>query len=186
MLMTSKKKTRKAQSGMEYLITYGWAVLIVGIVVLLLLSLKVLDVDWWMVKNEVWMLSSFGIPDFRASPYTPNSDTTSVLIFQLINNRGTNVTIVDITVDDVQLGSPGGGIFVHDCPTPTTCTLNTTSFPFDMPPGKRLIVNGTIPVPGEVNKVFAVKIQFNYTSPRSTMDHIETGMVRGRIEPPMG
>ncbi len=183
MFMKFRKKSKKAQSGMEYLMTYGWAVLVVGIIVLLLLSLRVLDVDWWSVKNEVWMLSSFGIPDFKASPYTPSPSTTSVLIFQLINNRGTNVTVNDITMDDIQVGSLGGGIYVWDCPTPSTCYLNSTTFPFNMTPGKRLIVNGTISVPGEVNTVFTSKVQIKYTSPRSTLEHRETGMMRGRIEP---
>ncbi|MFH1447838.1 MAG: hypothetical protein ABIG39_03155 [Candidatus Micrarchaeota archaeon] len=187
--MRQKKQNRKAQSGMEYLITYGWAVLIVGIVVLLLLSLKVLDVDWWSVKNEAYMLSSFGIPDFKASPYLSSPDDTTVLIFQFVNNRGTNITIWNITAEDVEIGNPGGGLYVWDCPEPTTCILMhsiynaSPTLPFNMTAGKRLIINGTIPIPGEVNTVFTAKLQFVYSSPRSSQNHSETGMIRGRIEP---
>ena len=181
---------------MEYLITYGWAVLIVGIVLLLLLSLKVLDVDWWSVSNEVWGLSTFAVPDFKATPFTSSPSDTSVIIFQLINNKGTNVTITDITVKDSlgvdqSVGFPIGtgpppaiiGAYVWYCPTPSTCAFEKIGFPFNMTPGQRIVVNGTIGIPGDINAVFTTKIQIIYASPRSTTNHSDTGMMRGRVEP---
>jgi hypothetical protein len=185
--MIPKKKSKKAQSGMEYLITYGWAILIVGIVLLLLLSLRVLDVDWWSVSNEVWGLSTFAVPDFKATPYVPSPGDTSVLLFQLINNKGTNVTIYDVAIKD-SLGvdhSVGfiGGVYVWYCPTQSTCTFNTSSFPFNMTPGQRMVLNGTMGMPGDINTVFTTKIQIQYTSPRSNQTHTDTGMMRGRVEP---
>jgi hypothetical protein len=193
------RKTKKAQSGMEYLITYGWAVLIVGIVLLLLMSLKVLDINW-TVQNDVWMLSSFTIPDFKATPYDVNDmQQGSVLIFQLINNRGSNVTIWNITVsspsgEDIGLGHPPatrGGLRVYYCDPmdPSNCSEYATQFPFNMTAGQRMIVNGSVWVPGETNAVFTAKLQINYTTPRSEEQipiryHYDTGMIRGRIEPP--
>jgi hypothetical protein len=173
---------------MEYLITYGWAVLVVGIVFLLLLSLKVFDVDWWGVENKVYMTSSFKIPDFKATPYTPNPGTTSVLLFQLINNRGSNVTIWNITVRDAagtdrELGRLGGRLDVYHCPSSTVCDSNATAFPFNMTAGERFVVNGTMGVPGEMNTVFTTKIQIIYDSPHSSQNHTDTGQIRGRIEP---
>jgi hypothetical protein len=189
MLMMSIKRSRKAQTGMEYLMTYGWAVLVVGIIILLLLSLKVFDIDWYSVKNEVWMLSSFDVPDFKATPYFPDPNQKTVLMFQLINNRGTNVTITGITFrssadNDVPIGlTSSEGVYVWYCPTTSTCSLNATFFPFNMTPGQRMIVNGTIDIPGEMNVVFTTKLVITYRSPRSTIDHVETGMMRGRVEP---
>ncbi len=183
-------KKKRAQSGMEYLITYGWAILLLGIIILLILSLRVLDVDWWSVQNDVWMLSSFSIPDFKATQFDPAPTTTSVLLFQLINDRGTNVTILNITVrdssgNDIQIGQPGGQkVYAWYCPG-VTCSINATAFPINMTSGERLIINGTIGMPGDLNTVFTTKIQINYTTPRSDigMSYLDTGMIRGRIEP---
>ena len=174
---------------MEYLMTYGWAVLIVGIIILLLMSLRVLDVDWWSVQNEVWMLSSFSISDFKTTPHPVQSATTSVLIFQLINNRGTNVSIEEIRVRDrdgneLLLGQGFEGIFVWYCDASgCEATPRARAFPFNMTPGERMIVNGTIGIPGDINTVFTTKIEISYNSPRSSQNHTDTGMMRGRIEP---
>ena len=179
---------------MEYLMTYGWAVLVVGIVLLLLMSLRVLDVDWWSVQNEVFGLATFAIPDFKATPHPTKPAQASVLIFQFINNRGTNVTVLDMTFEgadgnDVSLGQGDSPpIFVWYCPTvptaecPASCCLNATYFPFNMTPGQRFIINGTIMVPGDVNPVFMTNVIIKYRSPRSTVDHTDSGKIRGRIE----
>lgn len=180
---------------MEYLMTYGWAVLVVGIVILLLMSLRVLDVDWWSVQNQVYGLATFGIPDFKATPHPTNPTQASVLIFQFINNRGTNVTISEMTFEgsdgnDYKLGQGDiPQIYVYYCPTVTTpecaagsCCLNATDFPFNMTSGQRFVINGTIWVPGEINNVFMTNVIVKYTSPRSEVSHTDTGKMRGRVE----
>ena len=189
------RKSLKAQSGMEYLMTYGWAVLVVGIVVLLLMSLRVLDVDWWSVQNQVYGLSTFKISDFKATPHPANPTQRSVLIFQFINNRPTNVTISEMTFEgsdgnDYTLGQGDSPpIFVWYCPTIKTnecdagnCCLNATQFPINMTAGQRFIINGTIQIPGEINTVFMTNVIIKYTSPRSDVNHSDTGKMRGRVE----
>ncbi len=184
-------KAGKAQTGMEYLMTYGWAMLIVGIIVLLLMSLKVFDANFFNVSNECWMFSSFGIPDFKVTPHPDSPETRSVIIFQMINNRGTNITVSGITLkdqdgNDVPIGfGDSPQLYVWQCPVGSgTCTVNATAFPFNMTAGQRFIVNGTMEIPGDMNLVFTTKLAINYTSPRSDVIHTETGMCRGRIEPP--
>ena len=186
--MPARAKNKKAQTGMEYLMTYGWAMLVVGVIILLLMSLRVLDVDWWSVQNQVFGLSTFGMPDFKATPY-PTDPAKSIFIFQLINNKGSNVTVYDMTFEgadsiDYLLGDGElPHIYVWQCPAGnTTCSLNATAFPFNMTAGQRFIVNGTIRVPGDINTVFSSVVIITYSSPRSVVNHTDTGKVRGRIE----
>jgi hypothetical protein len=188
-MFMKKQKSRKAQSGMEYLMTYGWAVLIVGVIILLLMSLKVLDVDWFSIQNEVFGLSTFNVPDFKVTPHVPPAPDDSLIIFQLINNKGSNVTIASIEFQksdgsyDILGSADLIPIYVWQCNLTGECSINATHFPFNMTAGQRFVVNGSLRgVRGDVNTVFTSNIKIKYNSTRSIVDHWDTGKVRGRVE----
>lgn len=165
---------------MEYLITYGWAVIVVGVVVLLLMSLRVFDVNWFSVRNEAFGLGSFSVPDFRVVPAGANMR----LMFYLINNNRyqLNVTGIKIGENDIGLG-PGAGD-IRFTSNGTAIDFIPSPGGFAIGPGERVLVNGTTAdITGDINTVFSAKIEmfFNTTSGNS---HTETGLLRGRIEPP--
>jgi len=132
-------------------------------------------------KDECYYLSAFTIRDFKITPHV-SDPTRSTFISQLINNRGTNVTVWDVKFEsssyhDIVLGEgENPQIYVWNC-SPESCDLVTTSYPFTMKPGQKLVVNGTIRIPSDQN-FDDFKLAITYETPRLLQNHTDTGTLK--------
>jgi hypothetical protein len=91
---------KKAQSAMEYLMTYGWAILIVIIVAAALYALGVFNPQTY-VGSAATGFSNLGAPDEYAFAGTSNTFT---LVLKNAKT-GTMITVNNVTVD-CNAGSP--------------------------------------------------------------------------------
>jgi len=92
-------------------------------------------------------ITSFSIPDF----VFPEGYTNQVFLFQLVNRENVSKTISSISFKDkynkkVPFGNDGQEVYIYSCEQTRPCLLNTKSLPFEMAPGQRIVVNGSIGV----------------------------------------
>ncbi|MEM3372693.1 MAG: hypothetical protein QXF76_00555, partial [Candidatus Anstonellales archaeon] len=80
----------KAQSGMDFLMTYGWALLIVVIVVGALFGLGIFD-EGTFVGNKASGFTNVGVKAWQLS-------STGTLQLQLQNNVGSDIRITAVNV----------------------------------------------------------------------------------------
>lgn len=91
----------KAQAAMEYLVTYGWALLALFVVIAYLLSTGAFSASSFSAQECTFQ------PDLSCSPYIlfQQSSTSTALRFTLTNGLGfpINVTSVNYTVTNIGL-----------------------------------------------------------------------------------
>ncbi|MEM3690294.1 MAG: hypothetical protein QXZ40_01015, partial [Candidatus Micrarchaeia archaeon] len=146
---------KKGQSALEYLITYGWALVALAVIILLLYYLGVFNPTMWVpTKNEAVGLSVFGVTDFSVK------GDGSITLY-LVNNAQTSVNITDIKIKDSSLVSP------------------SPALPYVLKPGGNLTISGISTITGATGDAFyGVKIEFNYTVIGGA-SHIDSGIIRG-------
>lgn len=148
----------KGQTALEYLITYGWAIVALGVIIMLLFYLGIFNPTVWVpMKNEAVGLSVFGITDFSVT-----GDGTIKLY--LVNNAQASVNLTDIKIKDTSLVSP------------------SPSLPRVLSPGANLTITGISTIVGTMGDAFyGNKIEFNYTIVGGAQ-HIDGGILRGKID----
>lgn len=150
----------RGQSALEYLITYGWAIVAIGVIITLLFYLGVFNPAQWVpVNNEAIGLSSVGVIDF-----TVNGSGTITLF--LVNNAQAAINITDIRI----LGTSLTGL---------TPPLSSKGY---LTPGANLTITGNSTISGSRGDTFySDKIEFTYNITGGA-SHTDSGILRGKID----
>ena len=159
----NKPMNKKAQSALEYLLTYGWAILIVIIVGASLYALGVFNPGTFTGKRVT------GFTQFQIVDHKVDTNTDVTVVFG--NRLGKTVTLGNITAtyknldcsDDSLDGTTMGPN------TQLTATLNCTA-PW----------NG----PFEQRTSYSVILDIAFNDPDSALDHTDTGTLFGAVETP--
>jgi len=148
----------KGQTALEYLIIYGWAIVAISIIIVLLFYLNIFNPSAWVpVKNEAIGLSVFGITDYSVNG-------TGWITMYLVNNAQASVNLSDIKIKDASLVSP------------------TPPLPRVLSPGANLTISGITTIVGTRGDAFyGNKIAFNY-SVIGGANHTDGGILRGKID----
>jgi len=157
-------KTRKAQAAMEYLMTYGWAILIVIIVAAALFALGVFNPSTWTGKQATGF-ANLGVP----ADWDLASDGAFKIVLQNTKSSET-VTIHSVTAtlgatppipwnaSNLQIG-PGGSIDLSTLP----------GYSIDL---------GS-PASGSS---YTVEVAIEYVKGSSTYSSVDTGRVTGVVK----
>ena len=137
----------KGQAAMEYLVTYGWALLILFIVVAYLLTSGAFSASSFAAQECVLQ------PDLSCSPFVIYRDGTSTMLkFTLTNGLGFPINISSINYTTVGIGAPGRRIY------PVTVSSNTVAS------GERYDFNQTFPDDPQpaVNDFRTIYVEMSY------------------------
>ncbi|HLD75734.1 MAG TPA: hypothetical protein VI874_01835 [Candidatus Norongarragalinales archaeon] len=145
---------KKGQSGLEYLVTYGWAILAIVIIAGVLWYFGIFNPARFAGEKQCSGFSAFTCQDFRVAP-----DGTLTIV---LNNRvGGGITSVDIA---------GTGACT---PTTVAANANTTC----------TSAAAFIPAGTSGNNFDQTAVSLTYTDARSGIAHTDGGgFVRGKYE----
>jgi len=170
---------RKAQAAMEYLITYGWAVLIMLVVVGVLFYLGIFN-------PRTVSGCSFQTPGFTCYAYKLASNTSG-------SESGIILDLGQATGHDIK-------IIGFNCTSSETWVLadfNASGKNVTIPSGSHKQMNGTITTPApmpcwktdgttfgaaDFGQYFKGKIYIHYIDLETNLDHKVIGDISGRIE----
>jgi len=156
--------SQKAQSSVEYLMTYGWALL--GIIVMGLVMWQLGAFD---ISKEI-QPTSYGFSGVEVLDFTGNP-ATGELKLVLINNAGTRVQLQNVYAT-IQHPSPG------DCTTPFTT-------PTDLRPGEKVqvTVGGCSAITGfGSGEYYKANVSIAYQHYGSGLNHQSVGIISGPLE----
>ena len=153
--------SRKAQTALEYLLTYGWSILIIIIVGAALYALGVFSPGTFTGKRSTGF-SQFQMVDFKL-------DTEANLTFVISNRLGKTVTLNEAeatfkgdtcleNIDD-NIGPNVQNLYTLDC-------SDGDEF------GSSL----------DQKSSYSITLDLNYTDPDSGLDHLDTGTLFGIVE----
>ncbi|MFH0835959.1 MAG: hypothetical protein V1834_02240 [Candidatus Micrarchaeota archaeon] len=143
---------KKAQAGMEFMATYGWALLILGVVLVSLFSLGVFNVNFFAGRQAV------GFTNLVPVDWDLHDGTLKLV---LKNNAG-----VDVTVNEIQARVDG--------------TPATYSTPFSITEGGEssvISIGGFLDNNQGVSFNAALNISFH--DDEAGFDYVETGKLTG-------
>ena len=153
---------RKGQSALEYLLTYGWAILIVIIVGASLYALGVFSPGQWTGKRQT------GFAQFRVADFSLNEDGNFSIAFQ--NQLGKTVTLNNIYVYYKNV----------------ECTLTNGTTAGNIAPNEMYVAWGdcdtTWGVTLTARTSYSLVVDFDYTDPDSGIDHRDSGTLFGAVE----
>jgi len=117
---------------MEYLVTYGWALLVLFVVVAYLLTSGAFSSSGFAAQECVLQ------PDLSCSPFVlyreaGGGDTT--LLFSLTNGLGFPITVSSINYTTIGIGAPGRMVYPGTAPSGTFASGSRVDFtqPFSGP-----------------------------------------------------
>jgi hypothetical protein len=100
-------KQKKAQAAMEFLMTYGWAILVVLIAIGALSYFGVFSPGKWL-PTAATIGSGFSIPAYKVNASSSGDGVNQLdqgnVYFQLRNGQGTTLTDVSINLTDTSTG----------------------------------------------------------------------------------
>lgn len=169
---------RKAQASMEYLITYGWAVLIMLVVVGVLFYLGVFS-------NNPIQTCTFQSPSFACKSWKLTSNTNNIggLIIDLGQTTGHDIKVVGFncttnnafTVTDFDAATSNVTI-----PTGSDSLLNGSAT--RLVPFACYNLDGSKLGARDAGSTYRGKLYIHYWDLETNMDHKVTGDVSGRVE----
>ncbi len=148
-------KHKKAQSGMDFLMTYGWALLIVVLIVAALFALGIFDSGTFVGTR------ASGFQDIGVSAW--QLDNNGNLQLQLRNNAAKDVNITSITA---------------------TLKTQSASYntPIQLPNGK---TSSAITITGlpqlQAGSSYEIQLQIAYTDLASGFNATSTGTITGKV-----
>ncbi|MCX8166303.1 MAG: hypothetical protein N3E37_00415 [Candidatus Micrarchaeota archaeon] len=148
----------KAQSGMDFLMTYGWALLIVVIVIGALFGLGIFD-EGTFVGNKASGFTNIGVKDWQLT-------SNGQLQLLLQNNVGSdvNITAINVTIGN---NNPTG-------------TLQNA--PVTIANGKTQTVTVTGVGTFQAGKSYSAQIQIRYVNLKSNFNATDTGTITGKVQ----
>jgi hypothetical protein len=150
----------RSQSALEYLMTYGWSILVGIIVGASLYELGVFNPGTFTGQKSTGF-SSLHMGDFKFG-------TTGNLTLHIGNMRGRTINITNITAEYLKSDYYYGG---GDC-------INNTIGPNDE--CIAIVVTELTQSPGTT---YELEIMVNFTDMVSTINHTDFGMISGSVEP---
>lgn len=158
---------KKSQAAMEFLMTYGWAVLVVLIAISALAYFGVLDPSKWLASSQCQLVTGLDCLDHRV--YVQGA--ANRLELHLKNNLGTQITITSIDIP----------VF-NNKHSMQSRTLNNGE---KTEPNNILIADLTNIANGGSLKIAGTKYNFDftltYTNQDSLLSHTITGHLKGEV-----
>ena len=148
--------TRKAQSALEYLMTYGWAILIIVIVGAALFALGVFN------PQGTSAMSVSGITDFQIVDAGITTDGNLTLILGVKTGKTTTITGIDFTVEGTSCAMAIDINSTSITPSQTKTLIPTANQTCSLTSGDRVTVN---------------PITISYTVAGSSIPKTETGSI---------
>ncbi|MFH0859572.1 MAG: hypothetical protein V1921_00055 [Candidatus Altiarchaeota archaeon] len=151
---------RKAQSGLEYMMTYGWALLIILVIGVLMWQMGVFDTTKSIVPGKS------GFSEVRPFDWKATASPKQIEVY-ILNDAGTRVQLNEIYSTQCNGGIPVslGGVEqkpadVYDHATVTGCSGFND----------------------EAGEYYKIDLTINYTKVASGLVHLSTGDVWGPLE----
>ncbi|MCX6715465.1 MAG: hypothetical protein NT077_00415 [Candidatus Taylorbacteria bacterium] len=167
----------KGQGAMEYLMTYGWAILVVMIVGVVLWQLGVFNVGQGNLVTTGFV---------KMQPLTPSLAYRNVTFRGSFTNAlGTTIKINSVTLTESIAGTvcPAGAMTVSPDGTAVN-NLTALNFPSIKAGGTFTVVAGC-PMKGDGDAFdLIVAINYNATMGGITTTHVDTGHIKGQGEAP--
>ncbi|MGC8851252.1 MAG: hypothetical protein ACP5O3_03445 [Candidatus Micrarchaeia archaeon] len=128
------RKNERGQQALEYLVTYGWAILVIVIIAAVLWYFGVFNPSKWAAEKQCGGFSSFSCNEFKLSASASNASGTGFSVIVLGNKQGravSNVTLVAVTSEaGVVVGggiNPANDAIRNTTPMPCTNNLSASS-----------------------------------------------------------
>ena len=154
-------KNSRGQSSLEYLVTYGWAILAIVIIAAALWYFGVFNPSKYVGDKQSGGFASFNVIDFSRAA---GGSTTLILG----NKQGNTLTF---NASANFYCTPTGGSTVSG-----TCT------PASLAPNAQTTCTCTLPSSTSGNSYDQVDSKVFFTDSRSTLAHTDTGFFKGKIE----
>lgn len=156
--------SRRGQSAIEYMVTYGWVLLIVALVAVLLWQMGILEIT----KDVTPGSRGFS----QITPLDWRMTTAGELTVTFLNDAGTILSI------------PAGGMLASVGPnscTPEASVPSSDKNPYR--PGEAIQITITdCPVTGKAGDYYRVNMTINYNNPKSGISHQSVGVLWGPLE----
>ncbi len=158
---------KKGQAALEYLLTYGWAILIIIIVGASLYSLGVFSPGQWTGRRQT------GFVQFRPNDFKLDDDGDLIIVFN--NQVGKRVEIQSINA--TYRGSPCDfdAVYSGEIYTSTTEAL-------DIAPGIQYWTILDCATSADIGASYTIDVNFHYLDPESGLSHIDSGTLFGAVE----
>ena len=143
---------KKGQAAMEFLMTYGWAILVVLVAILVLAAFGVFDYGS-AIPQQCLITGGMSCVDYKISP--------TEIRMHVMNNLGAAADI-----NEVRLVNNRG----------ENCTV--TGYPVTIPGGSRVQFNATGCISGSV---FSGEITINYQITDEQESHLLSGVLSGNV-----
>lgn len=154
---------KKAQSGLEYMVTYGWAVFIMIIVLAILWSMGTFNgISFLGSGRSAGAFASFSLQDFKVN--------TTEAYFIFFNSVGRSVLVNTVTVgkaDQIADTSCNNGLPLLVGPN-GNLTIRCNGVP-----------QGVQAVP---NKEYLYDVKITFIDQVSNREHVDIGYIKGRLE----
>jgi len=149
---------KKAQAGLDFLMTYGWALLLIVLIVGALFALGIFDVGSFLGSR------SSGFAQVGITGWALAEDGTFTAMFE--NHAGSDISISSITA------------------TMGTQTVNyTTATPLSNGASTGTLTLGTFSSPGTAGTSYTVEIDMVYSDSATGFNYADSGTVTGTVTP---
>lgn len=147
---------KKAQAGLDFLMTYGWALLLIVLIIGALFALGIFDIGSFLGSRAAGF-AQVGVSAWRVAD-------TGALTVQFENHVGSDIQITNV---DAFMG---------------TQAINYTT-PIDLANGERssTITLGTFPTPGTVGSSYSVELELTYTDTATGFEYGDAGTITGQV-----
>lgn len=147
---------RKAQAGLDFLMTYGWALLLIVLVVGALFALGIFDLGSF-TGSKASGFAQVGVVGWQLT-------SAGAFTMQFENHAGTNINVTEI---NATLG---------------TQSLNySTEFTLDNGQQSSSIAVGTFSNPGNSGTSYDIAVEIAYTDTETGFDYRDSGTVTGKV-----
>ena len=160
----------KAQAAMEYLVTYGWALLVLFVVVA------------YLVASGAFSASSFAAqecviqPDLSCSPFVLFTDgSTATLKYTLTNGLGFPINVSEINYTTTGIGAIGRRVYGGALPTGTVAQGGRMNFTqaFTDPP---------LPSVGDFRTIYVSFSYFNCKNAPCSGPYVTSGRISAVVQ----
>ena len=159
----------KGQGAMEYLMTYGWAILVVMIVGIVMWQLGIFNMGSTSITSTGFSKIK---PQLAGSGMKADGTFTGVFT----NGVGTGITVITAGAEDTIANESMTGLQCELAVDPATAT--------SIAAGDNFVLTGSSCALGNAGDVYSARIQISYTVRIGTVtsSHKDTGTIRGPYE----
>lgn len=147
---------RKAQAGLDFLMTYGWALLLIVLVVGALFALGVFDIGSF-TGSKASGFAEIGVVGWKL-------DTGGILTAKFENHAGTDINISEINAT-----------------YKTQSVSYATAFNVDNGEQSGTITVGTFSSPGSKGSSYTVKMDITYSDRNTGFVYTNSGTITGKV-----